>query len=73
MTLDAPKIETGLYWVDAACPKCGVVSEVAVTIRAVVTFPEDERATLGLKCKSSKIDHSCGQTSLRLAGQEQLS
>lgn len=59
-------IPTGTYLVEAPCPNCGVIEEVLVGLRSVLTTPQDDQASIKVSCKGKARDHNCGQTLIRI-------
>lgn len=60
---NGPKtLQTGVYTVDAACPRCGAIEEILCSIRSVVTIPETDLGKLAIKLKAKPRDHDCRQT-----------
>lgn len=58
----APKtLSTGVYVVEAPCPRCGVIEEILVSLRSVLTTPEDDPGSLRVKLKGKARDHDCKQ------------
>jgi hypothetical protein len=62
-------IDTGVYMVNAPCPRCGVVEEILVAIRSVLTTPEDGPGSLRVKIKGKARDHDCPQLRLTDGGE----
>lgn len=58
---DTKTIETGVYLVEARCPRCGAIEEILCAIRSVLTTPEDDSGSLRLKLKHKARDHDCRQ------------
>lgn len=54
-------LDLGWYDVRLTCPDCGDWAVVAVELGAVRTHVTDEPVTLGVKARSKKVDHQCGQ------------
>ena len=62
---DGPKtLGTGVYVIEAACPRCGAIEEILVSIRAVLTTPEDDSGSLRVRLKGKARDHDCNQARL---------
>ena len=65
MTENDPKtLDPGVYVVNAACPQCGVIEEILVKIRTVVTIPEDDIGSLRVGLKGKAREHDCRQIRL---------
>jgi hypothetical protein len=62
--MSAETIPTGTYIVEAHCPRCNAIEEVLVSIRSVLTTPEDDPATLRVRLKCKARDHDCNQSRL---------
>lgn len=54
-------LSTGTYLVEAPCPKCGALEEILVSIRSVLTTPEDDTQQLKVRLKGKARDHDCRQ------------
>lgn len=54
-------LDTGVYIVNAPCPRCGVIEECLISIRSVLTLPETETGSLRVKIKGKPRDHDCRQ------------
>lgn len=54
-------IDTGTYYVNAPCPRCGVIEEILVAVRSKLTIPQDEIGKLGVAVKGKARDHDCKQ------------
>lgn len=63
-TTGTKTLETGVYIVEAACPRCGAIEEILVSIRAVVTIPEADLGKLAVRLKGKPRDHDCRQARL---------
>jgi hypothetical protein len=63
-TTETETLSTGIYLVDAPCPRCGVVETVLVRIGVVLTTPDDSVGALRVKLKGKAVDHDCHQTRL---------
>lgn len=62
---DGPKrLSTGVYLVDAPCPRCGVIEEILIALRSVLTQPEDDTGSLRVKVRGKARDHDCKQARL---------
>lgn len=61
---DAKTLETGVYLVEATCPRCGAIEEILVSLRSVLTTPEDDTGSLRVRLKGKARDHDCKQTRL---------
>lgn len=57
-------IPTGVYLIEAACPRCGAIEEILVAIRSVLTTPEDDTGSLRVRLKGKARDHDCKQARL---------
>lgn len=53
------RIATGVYLIDAPCPRCGVIEEILVKLSAVLTTPEDDGSTIRVRLKGKARDHDC--------------
>lgn len=72
MTVDKT-LSTGVYLVEAPCPRCGVIEEILVSLRSVLTQPEDDTGSIRVRCRGKARDHDCKQARLMVvAPQEQL-
>lgn len=60
-TSDPTRLATGVYIVDAPCPRCGVIEEILVALRSVLTTPEDDIGSIRVKLKGKARDHDCHQ------------
>lgn len=60
-TAGTKTLQTGVYLIEAACPRCGAIEEVLVSIRAVVTIPEADLGKLAVRLKGKARDHDCRQ------------
>lgn len=64
-TAAGPKtLPTGVYLVEAACPRCGAIEEILVAIRSVLTTPEDDTGSLRVRLRGKARDHDCRQLRL---------
>lgn len=63
-TTDTKTIPTGVYLVEARCPRCGAIEEILVGISSVLTTPEHDTASLRVRLKGKARDHDCKQTRL---------
>lgn len=66
-TTNPQTIPTGVYLVEAPCPRCGVVEEILVALRSVLTMPEDDAGTIRVRVKGKARDHDCKQNRLAVA------
>jgi hypothetical protein len=57
-------LPTGNYVVEAPCPRCGVIEEILVGIRSVLTTPEDDIGSLRVKIKGRARERDCRQQRL---------
>lgn len=57
-------LKTGVYYVDAPCPRCGAIEEILISIRSVVTIPETDTGKLAVKLRGKPRDHDCRQNRL---------
>lgn len=60
-TTGTKTLQTGVYLIDAACPRCGAIEEILMSLRAVVTIPEGDLGKLAVKLKAKPRDHDCRQ------------
>lgn len=63
-TTGTKTLQTGVYIIEAACPRCGAIEEILVGIRAVVTIPENDLGKLAVRMKGKARDHDCRQSRL---------
>lgn len=63
-TTGTKTLQTGVYIVEAHCPRCGAIEEILVAIRSVVTIPELDLGKLAVRLKSKARDHDCRQSRL---------
>lgn len=61
---DPTTLSTGVYLVEAPCPRCGVIEEILVALRSVLTQPEDDTGSIRVKIKGKARDHDCKQQRL---------
>lgn len=61
MTGPDQTIPTGVYLVEAPCPRCGVIEEILVSLRSVLTQPEDDTGSIRVKLRGKARDHDCKQ------------
>lgn len=57
-------IDPGVYVVNAACPQCGSVEEIAVRIGVVVSIPDDDTGKMRVRSRGKARDHDCRQRRL---------
>lgn len=65
--MSTESLDTGTYYVNAPCPRCGVIEEILVAIRSKLTIPQDEIGKLGVALKGKARDHDCKQARLTIA------
>lgn len=66
---NGPKsLDTGVYTVQAPCPRCGVIEDILVAIKTQLTTPQDAIGKLAVKLKSRGVDHDCQQQRIQLEG-----
>jgi hypothetical protein len=71
--MSADSIDTGVYFVNTPCPRCGVIEEIVVALKSSLTTPQDEIGRLSVKLKSKPRDHDCKQARITvLAPAERL-
>lgn len=63
-TTGTPNLDPGVYLVNAACPRCGVIEEVLVRIGVVLTTPDDDLGSLRVRVKGKAREHDCRQQRL---------
>lgn len=61
---DLKNIPTGTYIVEARCPRCNAIEEILVSIRSVLTTPEDDAGSLRVRLRGKARDHDCRQARL---------
>lgn len=62
---DGPKrLPTGVYLIDAPCPRCGVIEEILVALRSALTITEGDTGSLRVKVRGKARDHDCQQARL---------
>lgn len=54
-------LSTGVYLVEAPCPRCGVIEEILVSLRSVLTQPEDDAGSIRVRLRGKARDHDCKQ------------
>lgn len=58
---DPKTLSTGVYLVEAPCPRCGVIEEILIALRSVLTQPEDDTGSIRVRIKGKARDHDCKQ------------
>lgn len=58
---DPKTLQTGVYLVETSCPRCGAIEEILVSLRAVLTTPEEDTGSLRVRLKGKARDHDCKQ------------
>lgn len=66
-TTQTETLQPGVYLVDAACPRCGVIEEVLVRLGVVLTTPDDDLGSLRVRIKGKAREHDCRQQRLTVA------
>lgn len=61
---DTKTLSTGVYLVEAPCPRCGVIEEILVSLRSVLTQPEDDTGSIRVRLRGKARDHDCKQARL---------
>ena len=62
---ESKTLATGTYLVEAPCPRCGVIEEILVSLRSVLTQPEDDTGSIRVRLKGKARDHDCKQVTER--------
>lgn len=53
----------GVHRVVAACPRCGVIELIFVSVGTVLSTPSDDNPpSLRVKTKAKAVEHDCGST-----------
>lgn len=61
-------IPTGVYAIEAPCPRCGQIELVLAGISSTLTTPQDGIPSLRVKLKGKAVDHDCQQTRITGGG-----
>lgn len=56
----------GVVVAELSCPRCGSIAETSVRLNSRLVADDDDSGTLGVRARSVKVPHLCGQTSLTL-------
>lgn len=62
-------LQTGVYMVDARCPRCGAIEEIAVRLQTVLTMPEQDIGSLKVRLRMKARDHDCKQSRIAMTEQ----
>lgn len=61
VTVADQRLTPGVWWVDVACPKCGMVESLPLELSVVLTIPAGDLPTIKLTSKAGKAPHACNQ------------
>lgn len=54
-------LNTGPYYVDAECPRCGAIETVLVAIKSVLTATQGDLSSLRVKLYGKAREHACAE------------